>query len=182
MLYVFQLRSEQVELIMQSSVPVHDDYHKLVLKLSKRMEYIVKLNVVDKDVRAAEPWSTGVYSAGGFYVPHVDTVNIRGQESENEKYPEIEGLDPKTDERIATILAYHTDVIGGRTVFDQLGVSVEPSAGSAVFWFNLHSNGNVDERLRHAACPTVLGIKWISNKWIWEKEQMWKRPCIKQPT
>lgn len=32
--------------------------------------------------------------------------------------------------------------------------------GSAVFWYNLHPNGDGDYRTRHAACPVLLGNKW----------------------
>lgn len=37
-------------------------------------------------------------------------------------------------------MVYLSDVeAGGRTVFPTIGLSVEPSAGSALFWFNLDS-------------------------------------------
>ena len=29
----------------------------------------------------------------------------------------------------------------------------------------------------HGACPTALGIKWVSNKWIREGAQIIRRPC-----
>lgn len=49
---------------------------------------------------------------------------------------------------------------GGRTVFPRLGASVEPTAGSAVFWFNLLANGHPDTDTLHGACPVVYGTKW----------------------
>lgn len=38
-------------------------------------------------------------------------------------------------------------------------------------------SGEGDLRTRHAACPVLLGIKWVSNKWIHEKGQDVYRPC-----
>ena len=157
---------------MQTRIGLHDKHHKIILKLSKRMESVVHLNIIHREMRSAEEWFAGVYSAGGFYNPHLDALNIH-----DENIPMAQYFDPRTDNRLATILAYHTDVVGGFTVFDQLGIAVKPTAGSALFWYNLHHDGIVDERLQHSACPTVLGTKWISNKWIWGKEQVWRRPC-----
>lgn len=38
-------------------------------------------------------------------------------------------------------------------------------------------DGEGDLRTRHAACPVLLGVKWVSNKWIHEKGQEFTRPC-----
>ena len=39
--------------------------------------------------------------------------------------------------REATVLFYLSNVLGGFTAFPDMGVAVKPSAGSAVFWYNL---------------------------------------------
>ena len=49
--------------------------------------------------------------------------------------------------------------------------------GSVVFWHNLQSDGSREESGFHGACPTILGIKWVTNKWIREGSQLWTRPC-----
>ena len=45
--------------------------------------------------------------------------------------------------RLATVMFYLTDLQGGRTAFPSLGVSVQPRAGSAVFWYNLQRGTGV---------------------------------------
>ena len=39
--------------------------------------------------------------------------------------------------RIATVMFYLSDLVGGYTAFPNMGVAVPPRAGSAVFWYNL---------------------------------------------
>ena len=36
--------------------------------------------------------------------------------------------------RIATVMSYLSDLVGGLTAFPNLGVDVTPRKGSAVFW------------------------------------------------
>ena len=66
--------------------------------------------------------------------------------------------------RVATVMFYLSDLLGGRTAFPKLGVAAAPRARTAVFWSTLHRSGERDERSLHGACPTLLGIKWVSNK------------------
>lgn len=87
-----------------------------------------------------------------------------------------------TGNRIATWLNYMSDVeAGGATVFTQLGVTVWPKKNSAAFWYNLHKSGDGDLLTRHAACPVLLGSKWVSNKWIHERGQEFRKKCGVSP-
>ena len=78
---------------------------------------------------------------------------------------------------------YLTDVTGGATAFPKMGLATRPRRGSTVFWYNLEESGDKNSLSLHGACPTALGIKWVSNKWIREGAQVWSRPClaVKQP-
>ena len=39
--------------------------------------------------------------------------------------------------------------IGGHTVFPQLGISVKPNKGTALYWSNISSDGKFDTRSSH---------------------------------
>ena len=83
--------------------------------------------------------------------------------------------------------------LGGATAFTKLNISVHPSAVScssvclnnhklifqkdALFWYNLYRDGDGDYLMEHAACPVLIGNKWVSNRWIHEKGQELLRPC-----
>ena len=118
----------------------------------------------------AEAWQIGVYGPGGHYLPHYDSFDV---------------LDPSAyspegtwvGNRIATVMFYLSDVVGGATAFPKLGVAARPRAGSVVYWHNLESSGARDRFSLHGACPTALGIKWVSNKWVREGAQIWNKPC-----
>ena len=77
-----------------------------------------------------------------------------------------------------TFMVYLSNVpSGGRTVFPQLGISVKPVQGSALFWFNIGSNMHYDTRVTHLGCPVMYGNKWIANKWIKILAQFKHYPC-----
>lgn len=45
------------------------------------------------------------------------------------------------------------------------GLTVNPIAGSALFWVNLHADGMGDERMLHAGLPVPDGSKTGLNIW-----------------
>ncbi|XP_059706974.1 prolyl 4-hydroxylase subunit alpha-1 isoform X10 [Haemorhous mexicanus] len=109
------------------------------------------------------------YGVGGQYEPHFDF----GRKDEPDAFKEL-----GTGNRIATWLFYMSDVsAGGATVFPEVGASVWPRKGTAVFWYNLFPSGEGDYSTRHAACPVLVGNKWVSNKWLHERGQEFRRPC-----
>ena len=125
----------------------------------------------------AEAWQMGLYGPGGHYLPHFDAFDG------NLLPPDVWSTDRLwVGNRIATVMFYLSDLVGGSTAFPKMGVAATPRKGSAVFWYNLDENGQRDDLSLHGACPTALGIKWVSNKWIREGAQIWKMPCLIEET
>ena len=58
--------------------------------------------------------------------------------------------------RIATVMLYLSNLVGGFTAFPEMGVAARPSEGSAVFWYNMDKFGNRDPRSCHAKYFCVL--------------------------
>lgn len=62
-------------------------------------------------------------------------------------------------------------------MFPNLKLAIQPRKNTAAFWFNLHTSGDGDFDTLHAACPILIGSKWVSNKWIHLAGQEFRRPC-----
>ncbi|XP_058262142.1 prolyl 4-hydroxylase subunit alpha-1a isoform X2 [Hemibagrus wyckioides] len=138
--------------------------HPVVDRINQRIEDLTGL-----DVTTAEELQVANYGVGGQYEPHFDF----GRKDEPDAFKEL-----GTGNRIATWLFYMSDVAaGGATVFPEVGAAVKPIKGTAVFWYNLFPSGEGDYSTRHAACPVLMGNKWVSNKWIHERGQEFRRPC-----
>ena len=77
-----------------------------------------------------------------------------------------------------TFMVYLNDVdAGGRTIFPQTGVSVQPEIGSALYWFLMGSQNSYDSRVVHMGCPVSYGNKWIANKWTKWLSNFKTYPC-----
>lgn len=138
--------------------------HEHIDRLSKRIELITNLTT-----KTAEELQVLNYGIAGHYEPHFDFA----RKDEPNAFKSL-----GTGNRIATWLTYLTDVeAGGATVFPYLGVAVRPKKASALFWYNLRKSGEGDLLTKHAACPVLVGSKWIANKWLHEYEQHFRRPC-----
>mgnify|MGYP001162984074 FL=1 len=141
-------------------------------------------------------------SSGGFIELHIDSNSRAKNEFEYNK-PEEWLIQ---SERLMTFMVYLSDVgAGGHTVFPNLGLSVPPVRGSALFWHTINSEvsesfeiiiirsfynycgqGLMDQRMKHLGCPVVHGDKWIVNKWVKWHHHMFSHPCtdhdIRTPT
>ncbi|XP_067876567.1 prolyl 4-hydroxylase subunit alpha-1-like isoform X3 [Heterodontus francisci] len=141
------------------------EYEDLVIsRINRRIQDLTGL-----DVSTAEELQVANYGVGGQYEPHHDFA----RKDEPDAFKEL-----GTGNRIATWLFYMSDVAaGGATVFPEVGAAVWPQKGTAVFWYNLFPSGEGDYSTRHAACPVLVGNKWVSNKWIHERGQEFRRRC-----
>ena len=121
------------------------------------------------------------YGIGGHFTPHLDVLHEHRYQGPADRF-HLERLgpskslsvsddgfglqipdsnDPLHNRRIATWLGYLSNVkAGGGTAFLDLNIVAEPEIGSAVFWYNLKENGDLEERVKHAACPIIEG-KWF---------------------
>ncbi|CAJ0937708.1 unnamed protein product, partial [Mesorhabditis belari] len=137
---------------------------EVVARVNRRIGDMTNLNQeTSEDLQIAN------YGLGGHYDPHYDFA----RKEETNAFKTL-----GTGNRIATVLFYMSQPdLGGATVFNKLGIAFFPSVHDALFWYNLKRNGDGDMRTRHAACPVLLGVKWVSNKWIHERGQEFTRPC-----
>ncbi|WAR24482.1 P4HA1-like protein [Mya arenaria] len=139
---------------------IYDD--SKYIKFAKRIEAATGLNY-----RGYEKFQIANYGVGGHYYCHHDFfASEYARNSHN------------GDNRIATFMMYLTDVVkGGATVFPDIDVSVFPKKGTAIFWYNMFRNGTVNMLTRHAACPVLVGEKWVGNLWIRRNAQIFNKPC-----
>ncbi|XP_055381326.1 uncharacterized protein LOC129611927 [Condylostylus longicornis] len=146
------------------------DTDPLINVIRRRIAHITGLSM-----DTAEDLQIANYGIGGHYEPHLDYhFDEYGNSTEN-------FLGSENGNRMATLVFYLSDVkAGGATVFPLLNITVFPQKGSALFWYNLYSNGAGDVRTFHAACPVLEGDKWILNEWIHERDQEFNRPCLLQ--
>ncbi|XP_051254366.1 prolyl 4-hydroxylase subunit alpha-3 isoform X1 [Dicentrarchus labrax] len=112
------------------------------------------------------------YGIGGHYEPHFDHATS----------PTSPVFKLKTGNRVATFMIYLSSVeAGGSTAFIYANFSVPVVEKAAVFWWNLHRNGQGDEDTLHAGCPVLIGDKWVANKWIHEHGQEFQHRCSLNP-
>ncbi|CAG7819254.1 unnamed protein product [Allacma fusca] len=133
------------------------------MTVSQNIERITGLHVLERT--AAEDLQIAAYPLAGHYGSHLDAFSPALGNSENMQ-------------RIATFMFYLSDVDeGGSTVFTSQGVAATPVKGSALFWYDVYTDGSSDWSTTHGACPVVVGEKWAANKWIHYHDQFLKRKC-----
>merc|ERR1712187_702602 len=78
-------------------------------------------------------------------------------------------------QRRATLLLYLNDVPeGGETRFEMLGVSIGPTAGTAILFFPAFADGSGYPRTIHTASDAV-STKWIAQQWV---SSGWSEPPV----
>ncbi|MBP6717471.1 MAG: 2OG-Fe(II) oxygenase [Rhodoferax sp.] len=99
------------------------------------------------------------YQVGAEYKPHYDYFPPAD--------PGSAAHLAKGGQRVSTLVMYLNDVqAAGETTFPEVGLSVTPKKGSAVYFEYCNSKGQVDPLSLHCGVPVVAGEKWIATKWM----------------
>lgn len=119
------------------------------------------------------------YETDQYYDAHRDYWDPR----EFPNIPQFTGRDGYWNQRHATLLWYlRPPGSGGQTWFprahglpipegewlacDSRGASVHPHNATAVLFYSLKADGDIDEFSWHSGCPVLAGVKWAANSWI----------------
>ncbi|GAB4406051.1 MAG: 2OG-Fe(II) oxygenase [Rhodoferax sp.] len=70
-------------------------------------------------------------------------------------------------QRVSTLVMYLNDVAeGGGTHFPDLGLTISPKQGAALYFEYCDAQGRLEPRSLHAGLPVLAGEKWIATKWM----------------
>ena len=76
----------------------------------------------------------------------------------------------RSGQRVSTLVIYLNNVAqGGETVFPELGLSVAPRKGNAVYFEYANSRQQLDFHSVHAGAAVLAGEKWAATKWMRER-------------
>ncbi|WP_035052942.1 2OG-Fe(II) oxygenase [Andreprevotia chitinilytica] len=99
------------------------------------------------------------YQTSGEYKPHFDYFPPTDPGSKRHL--------ANGGQRVSTMVMYLNDVEeGGETVFPEIGMTVAPKKGSAVYFEYYNSLDQVDPLTLHGGKPVTKGEKWIATKWM----------------
>lgn len=77
------------------------------------------------------------------------------------------GTKSAENNRISTLIMYLNDVEqGGETAFPELGLSVKPKKGDAVYFEYFYNDEEINEKTKHAGKPVLKGEKWAATQWM----------------
>ena len=149
----------------------------VVYNVTKRIELGTGL-VLDRPY-ASESYQVVNYGLGGQYDIHPDIAGYHSHPGEDSNISDKFKLwYSLIGDRHSTFMVYLSTVeAGGGTAFPLLGLRANPVAGDAVFWNNIYSDGKADYLSVHGGCPSVVGSKWVTNKWILHYDNFKSAPC-----
>ncbi|XP_016101313.1 prolyl 4-hydroxylase subunit alpha-3 isoform X1 [Sinocyclocheilus grahami] len=154
---------------ISKSAWLKESAHGVVGKVDQRITMVTGLNVQPP---YAEYLQVVNYGIGGHYEPHFDHAT-----SDSSPLYRL-----KTGNRVATFMMYLSSVeAGGYTAFIYANFSVPVVENGALFWWNLHRNGQGNVDTLHAGCPVIVGDKWVANKWVHEYGQEFQHRCSLNP-
>jgi len=129
-----------------------------IKKLDRRVAELMQLPVMN-----GEGLQILNYGVGQEYQPHYDYFP-----------PKLPGSAVHLrngGQRVATLILYLNNVEeGGETVFPELGLSIVPARGNALYFRNTMADGTEDTLTLHGGAPVRRGEKWIATKWMRQRE------------
>ncbi|MDR3427127.1 2OG-Fe(II) oxygenase [Silvimonas sp.] len=132
----------------------HVNENEFIARLDRRIS-----EVMNWPVENGEGLQILNYKVGGEYKPHFDYF----PESDPGSRVHLD----RGGQRVSTLIVYLNDVEeGGSTVFPELGLTVGPKKGAAVYFEYTNSSGQVDPMTLHGGLPVLKGEKWIVTKWM----------------
>jgi len=166
----YSIANKNVDFSYERTSKVHylsERTDNLTFELTKRLELALGFKMYQPGrPYASENYQIMNYGIGGKINLHFDTFDKQSDLG-------IGGG------RFTTAMFYLSNVeAGGRTIFPKLGISVEPEAGSLLYWHLRRSDGSTDSRMSHLGCPVLFGDKWIGNKWVRWQEQISTFKCF----
>jgi prolyl 4-hydroxylase len=140
----------------RSSEGTFFNYHEneFITKLEQRIAFIMGAPAIN-----GEGIQILHYHPGGEYKAHFDYFPYDQAGSKRHLN--------KGGQRISTLIMYLSDVEqGGETTFPEVGLTVVPNKGGAVYFEYCNSKSQVDPLTLHAGMPVIKGEKWIATKWV----------------
>jgi prolyl 4-hydroxylase len=129
-----------------------------IARLDKRISELMQVPVVN-----GEGLQILNYQVGGEYKPHFDYFP-----------PELPGSAvhiARGGQRVATLITYlNTVEEGGETILPEIGLKIAPVQGNALYFAYTNSRSQVDPLTYHGGNPVIRGEKWITTKWVRQRE------------
>ncbi|MDX2476060.1 MAG: 2OG-Fe(II) oxygenase [Gammaproteobacteria bacterium] len=187
-----RIDNDHVELYTLENFLTEDECHYLIdlMQSDLRQSTVTNEDEVEKDFRTSKTFDFNKIND-----PVADAIDIRicrtlginpsySEEIQGQIYDTGEEFKAHTDwftpgtkeyiehastrgQRSWTFMIYLNDVeSGGETSFVEIGETIQPKAGSAVFWNNLYPHGQPNQNTMHHALPVKAGFKAVITKWF----------------
>lgn len=147
--YIDARRTSELTILKRGASP-------LLARIDQRIARITGI-----PVERGEPLQVMRYGIGAEYQPHYDYFDVSQR---GEAAYLVHG-----GQRVASLVIYLNDVdAGGETVFPQVGLSIAPAKGSAVYFAYTDAQSRCDPLSFHGGAPVERGEKWIATRWMRE--------------
>jgi prolyl 4-hydroxylase len=165
---------DEMELLAMKNPQQNQVLNPILDRLTKKLEIATRMSVGGR--WSSTDYQVTNYGLGGLCETHIDPLGYL----DGTKLFWHDRRHKVTGDLIATFMAWLGDVAdGGATAFECVDYeqTVQPTRGSAAFWFNLNRRGHRDGKTTHGGCPVLRGSKWTLNKWIYSFDQFLNYPC-----